>query len=70
MPDLNHDVVEELEAEIERLQKAYRPADMLEYQRVVEENAKLQAVVDAALKQDNPCDELIEALAALEDDDE
>ena len=31
---------------------------------------RLRTVVDAALKQDNPCDELIEAIAALEDKDD
>jgi hypothetical protein len=32
--------------EIERLQKAYRPADMIEYQELVAENERLQAWKD------------------------
>ena len=69
------DTIEQQQAEIERL-TALRKEDREDMQRLSDqidylsdENAKLQAVVDAALKQDNPCDELIEALAALEDND-
>lgn len=35
-------------AEVERLQTAYRPADMLEYQKVVAEIERLRKVVEAA----------------------
>jgi hypothetical protein len=47
---LEHLIVDQgqYEEEIERLQKAYRPADMIEYQELVAENERLEAVVDAA----------------------
>jgi hypothetical protein len=61
--------------EIERLQKAYRPADMIEYQELVAENERLEAVVDAARHLLAGGDKeavyhLEKALAALEAGDE
>ena len=55
-----------MQSEIERLQRSVRVRDA-RLLTAREEIAKLQ---DAALKQDNPCDELIEAIAALEVSDE
>ena len=51
--------------EIERLKAALKEAakSLAENEQEIE---RLRAVVGAALKQDNPCDELIEAIAALE----
>ena len=44
---LEHLIVDQgqYEEEIERLQKAYRPADMIEYQELVAENERLRAAL-------------------------
>ena len=62
-------LIKQQQVEIERLE-ALHDDILMRAEKLSARNAKLRAVVDAALKQDNPCDELIEALAALEDDDE
>jgi len=57
------------QAEIERLNK--RHDDFLqEFWKTNAENAKLQAVVDAAKRNGYATDELIKALAALEEADD
>jgi predicted nuclease with TOPRIM domain len=38
-----------MQDEIERLQKAYRPADMIEYQELVAENERLQDIISEML---------------------
>lgn len=61
-------------AEVERLQTAYRPADMLEYQKVVAEIERLREVVEAvspyadSWKKAGVYRKITKALAALEDD--